>query len=141
MADLKTKQNKASVATFLGAIEDKQQLSDARKLSAMMRAATGSRAKMWGASIVGFGSYHYKYASGHEGDCFVTGYSPRKQNLSIYIMAGFSGCDKLMAKLGKHKTGKSCLYIKRLDDVDEAVLNTLIEKSVKYMQGKYETRK
>ena len=141
MADLKTKQNKASVATFLGAIEDKQQLSDARKLSAMMRTATGSRAKMWGASIVGFGSYHYKYASGHEGDCFVTGYSPRKQNLSIYIMAGFSGCDKLMAKLGKHKTGKSCLYIKRLDDVDEVVLNTLIEKSVKYMQGKYETRK
>ncbi len=141
MAELKTKTNKAGVAMFLGAIEDKQQRSDARKLSAMMRAATGSRAKMWGTSIVGFGSYHYKYASGHEGDCFVAGYSPRKQNFSIYIMAGFSGCDKLMAKLGKHKTGKSCLYIKRLDDVDEAVLKTLIEKSVKYMQSKYETRK
>jgi hypothetical protein len=141
MAELKTKQNNTSVATFLGAIEDKQKRSDAKKLSAMMRAATGSRAKMWGASIVGFGSYHYKYASGHEGDCFVAGYSPRKQNFSIYMMAGFSGCDKLMAKLGKHKTGKSCLYIKRLDDVDEAVLKKLIDKSVKYMQRKYETRK
>jgi len=141
MAELKTKQNKASVATFLGAIEDRQQRSDARKLSAMMRAATGSRAKMWGASIVGFGSYHYKYASGHEGDCFIAGYSPRKQNLSIYVMAGFSGCDKLMTKLGKHKTGKSCLYIKRLADVDEAVLQKLIDRSVMYMQSKYETRK
>ena len=141
MAEPKTKQNNASVTTFLGAIEDKQQRSDARKLSSMMRAATGSRAKMWGASIVGFGRYHYKYASGHEGDCFVAGYSPRKQSFSIYVMAGFSGCEKLMAKLGKHKTGKSCLYIKRLDDVDEAVLMKLIDKSAKYMQRKYETGK
>lgn len=141
MAELKTKPNKTSVAAFLGAIEDKQKRADAKKLSAMMRAATGSRAKMWGASIVGFGSYHYKYASGHEGDCFIAGYSPRKQNFSIYVMAGFSGSDKLMAKLGKHKTGKSCLYIKRLDDVDEAVLQKLIDKSVKYMRSKYETRK
>ena len=141
MAELKTKQNNASVAEFLGAVADKQQRSDAKKLSAMMRDATGARAKMWGAAIVGFGSYHYKYASGQEGDWPLVGYSPRKQNLSIYIMAGFAGCDKLMAKLGKHKTGKSCLYIKHLADVDEAVLRKLIDKSVKFMRSKYETGK
>lgn len=141
MAEPKTKQNKASVAAFLGAIEDKQQRADAKKLSAMMRAATGSRANMWGGSIVGFGSYHYQYASGGEGDWPIVGYSPRKQNLSVYIMPGFSGFDKLMSKLGKHKTGKSCLYIKRLEDVDEAVLRKLIDGSVKYMRQKYETRK
>ena len=141
MAEPKTKQNTASVTAFLAAIEDKQQRADARKLSAMMRAATGSRAKMWGASIVGFGSYHYVYASGREGDWPLVGYSPRKQNMSIYIMAGFSEYAALLAKLGKHKTGKSCLYIKRLDDVDQAVLKTLIEKSVQHMQRKYETRK
>lgn len=139
MAEPKIEQ--ISVASFLACIEDKQQRSDARKLSAMMRAATGARAKMWGASIVGFGSYHYKYASGREGDSLLVGYSPRKQSISIYIMNGFSGSDKLLAKLGKHKTGKSCLYIKRLDDVDEAVLKTLIDESVKYMHSKYETRK
>jgi hypothetical protein len=139
MAELKTRQNNASVTAFLAAVEDKQQRSDLKKLSKMMREATGSRAKMWGSSIVGFGSYHYKYASGQEGDWPLVGYSPRKQNLSIYIMAGFAGSDKLLAKLGKHKTGKSCLYIKRLEDVDEKVLNTLIEKSVKHMRSKYET--
>jgi hypothetical protein len=134
MAELKTRQNNASVTAFLAAVEDRQQRSDSKKLSKMMREATGSRAKMWGSSIVGFGSYHYKYASGQEGDWPLVGYSPRKQNLSIYIMAGFAGSDKLLAKLGKHKTGKSCLYIKRLEDVDEKVLNTLIEKSVKHMR-------
>lgn len=139
MAELKTRQNNASVTAFLAAVEDRQQRSDSKKLSKMMREATGSRAKMWGSSIVGFGSYHYKYASGQEGDWPLVGYSPRKQNLSIYIMAGFAGSDKLLAKLGKHKTGKSCLYIKRLEDVDEKVLNTLIEKSVKHMRSKYET--
>ncbi|MGI9201537.1 MAG: DUF1801 domain-containing protein [Woeseiaceae bacterium] len=141
MAELKTKQNNASVTSFLAAVDDKEQRSDSKKLAKMMRAATGSRAKMWGSSIVGFGSYHYKYARGQEGDWPLVGYSPRKQNLSIYIMAGFKGSDKLLAKLGKHKTGKSCLYIKRLADVDENVLNTLIEKSVKHMRSKYETGK
>jgi hypothetical protein len=141
MAEPKTKQNKASVTTFLGALEDPQQRLDARKLAAMMRAATGSRAKMWGTSIVGFGSYRYKYASGREGESLLVGFSPRRQNMSVYIMSGFSGSAKLLAKLGKHKTGKSCLYIKRLEDVDQAVLKTLIEKSVQHMQHKYETRK
>ena len=141
MAELKTKQNNASVTAFLNAIEDKQQRADARKLSKMMREATGSRAKMWGTSIVGFGTYHYVYASGREGDWPIVGFSPRKQNLSVYIMSGFSGSKSLMSKLGKHKTGKSCLYIKRLSDVDEKILRQLIDKSVKFIRGKYKTRK
>ena len=141
MAELKTQQTNASVTAFLAAIEDPQQRADAKKLSAMMRKATGSRAKMWGTSIVGFGSYHYVYASGREGDWPIVGYSPRKQNLSIYIMSGFSGNEKLMAKLGKHKTGKSCLYVKRLADVDEQVLEQLIDKSVEFIRSKYETSK
>lgn len=141
MTGLKTKQSTASVATFLNAIEDPQQRRDAKKISAMMRAATGSRARMWGTAIVGFGSYHYKYASGREGDWPLLGFSPRKQNLSLYIMAGFGGSQKLLGKLGKHKTGKSCLYIKRFDDIDPIVLRELIDKSVDYMRNKYSTRK
>ena len=140
MAELKTKKNSASVAAFLNAIDDKQQRLDAKKIAAMMRTATGSRAKMWGAAIVGFGSYHYKYASGREGDWPIVGFSPRKQNLSLYIMPGYSQYDALMTKLGKHKTGKSCLYIKRLADVDEKVLETLIGQSVKTMRKKYDTK-
>jgi hypothetical protein len=141
MAEAKTKQGNASVSAFLASIEDQQQRSDARKLSAMMREATGSRAKMWGATIVGFGSYHYIYASGREGDWPLVGYSPRSNNLSIYIMPGFSAYAALLAKLGKHKTGKSCLYIKRLEDVDQDVLKILIEQSVRHMRSKYETGK
>ncbi|MGB5344747.1 MAG: DUF1801 domain-containing protein [Woeseia sp.] len=141
LAELKTRQTKASVAEFLAAIADPQLRADARKIAALMRAATGSRARMWGTSIVGFGSYHYKYASGREGDWPLLGFSPRKQNLSVYIMAGFSGSQKLLAKLGKHKTGKSCLYIRRLDDIDMAVLRELIDASVRYMRANYTTRK
>ncbi len=95
---------------------------------------------MWGTSIVGFGRYHYKYASGREGDHLVTGFSPRKTALTLYIMAGFSGFDAVMKKLGKYKTGRSCLYIKRLADVDENVLQQLIDGSVKYMKKNYETK-
>ena len=141
MAELKTKQNNTSVTEFIAAVVDKQQRVDARKISAMMRTATGSRAKMWGTNIVGFGSYHYKYASGQEGDWPIVGFSPRKQNLSLYIMPGFGRFDKLMAKLGKYKTGKSCLYIKRLSDVDEIVLEKLIDGSVMRMREMYETGK
>lgn len=139
MADVKTKQNAASVTAFLNALDDPRQRADARKLSKMMRAATGSRAKMWGTSIVGFGSYHYKYASGREGDWPLVGYSPRKQNLSLYIMPGFDRFEGLLKRLGRFKTGKSCLYIKRLDDVDEQVLDRLIRESIDYMREKYET--
>lgn len=139
MADNKTQPTKASVTEFIKAIDDPQKRADARKVAAMMRKATGKRAKMWGSSIVGYGTYHYKYASGREGDFMMAGFSPRKQALTVYIMAGFSKYGALMKKLGKYKTGKSCLYIKRLSDVDEAVLQQLIEESVKYMRKNYET--
>ena len=133
MVELKTKQNKASVTGFLRGIEDPQRRKDCRTVLELMKEVTGSGPKMWGDSIVGFGSYHYKYASGREGDWFVTGFSPRKANLTLYIMAGFSRYKELLAKLGKHKTGKSCLYIKRLADVDLAILRQLVEDSVAHV--------
>ena len=139
MAALKTQPTRASVTAFLAEIDDPEQRADARKVAAMMRRATGKRAKMWGASIVGYGSYHYRYASGREGDFMITGFSPRKQALTVYIMPGFSSFGKLMEKLGKYKTGKSCLYIKRLSDVNEDVLEKLIGESVRHMRKKYET--
>ena len=103
----------------------------------MMKEMTGETPKMWGKSIVGFGSYHYKYDSGREGDWFLTGFSPRKQNLSLYIMAGFGQYDDLLANLGKHKTGKSCLYIKKLEDINRDILKEMITGSVKMMVDKY----
>jgi hypothetical protein len=139
MAENKTKPTQASVTGFMNSIEDRQKRADARKVAAMMRKATGKRARMWGPSIVGFGTYHYKYDSGREGDFMITGFSPRKQALSIYIMPGFSGFETLMDKLGKYKTGKSCLYIKRLSDVDEKVLERLIDRSVRQMRKRYKT--
>ena len=137
MAENKTQPTRQSVTAFINAVEDRQKRSDCKKIAAMMRAATGSRAKMWGASIVGFGRYHYKYASGREGEFMITGFSPRAQSLALYIMPGFKEFEPLMKKLGKFKTGKSCLYIKRLSDVDENVLQRLIESSVKRIQKKY----
>ena len=139
MADNKTKPTAASVTAFVNSIDDPGMRADARKVASMMRRATGKRARMWGSSIVGYGTYHYKYASGREGDFMLTGYSPRKQALSVYILAGFDRFGPLMKKLGKYKTGKSCLYIKRLADVDEKVLEQLIGASVKYMRDNYET--
>lgn len=106
----------------------------------MMRRATGKRAKMWGSSIVGYGAYHYKYASGREGDWAITGFSPRKQNLVVYIMPGFDKFPALMKKLGKYKTGKSCLYLNKLDDVDQNVLEKLIAESVKVMRKRYNVK-
>jgi hypothetical protein len=139
MAEIKTQPTKVSVTDFINSIDDREKRSDARNVAAMMRRATGKRARMWGTSIVGFGTYHYKYASGREGDFFLTGFSPRKQALTVYIMAGFSRFDRLMKKLGKHKKGKSCLYVKRLADVDQGVLEQLINESVKFMRKNYET--
>ena len=139
MAENKTQPTKASVTAFINAIEDKARRADVRKVAAMMRKATGKRAKMWGPSIVGYGTYHYKYESGREGDFMVTGFSPRKQALTVYIMPGFEKFDALMGKLGKYTTGKSCLYIKHLSDVDEKVLERLIDESVKYMRKHYKT--
>ena len=139
MAENKTQPTKASVTAFINAIEDKARRADVRKVAAMMRKATGKRAKMWGPSIVGYGTYHYQYESGREGDFMVTGFSSRKQALTVYIMPGFEKFDALMGKLGKYTTGKSCLYIKHLSDVDEKVLERLIDESVKYMRKHYKT--
>jgi len=140
MAELKTKATTQSVSEFLNSIEDKTKIADCRTVAKMMREATGKRAKMWGTSIVGFGTYDYKYASGHEGSWPLVGFSPRSNNLTLYIMPGFSKFDKLMSQLGKFKTGKSCLYIKSLEDVDQKKLKTLIEGSVKHMKRKYSVK-
>ncbi|MDH3416848.1 MAG: DUF1801 domain-containing protein [Gammaproteobacteria bacterium] len=140
MAENKTQKNNTSVTAFLNAIEDRQKKSDAKKIAAMMHRASGSRARMWGTAIVGYGSYHYKYASGREGDYFLVGFSPRKQNLVVYIMPGFKDFAALMKKLGKYKTGKSCLYINKLEDIDESILEKLIDRSVKLMRKRYETK-
>jgi len=140
MAENKTKPSKVGVTAFIKGIEDEQMRRDARKVAAMMREATGSRARMWGANIVGFGEYHYKYESGREGDFMIAGFSPRKQALTLYVIPGFKHFESLMSKLGKYKTGKSCLYIRRLSDVDEQVLKRLIVGSVKYMRKHYATK-
>lgn len=137
MAELKTQANQASVTEFLKTIDDKQKRADCRAIAKMMRDATGKRAKMWGAAIVGYDKYDYEYASGRSGTFMITGFSPRAQNISIYIMPGFSKFSGLMKKLGKYKTGKSCLYIKKLDDVDNKVLARLIEESVQVMRRRY----
>ena len=122
MVELKTKASNASVSAFLQSVDGEQKRRDARDILALMKEVTGKRPRMWGTGIVGFGSYHYKYQSGREGDWPVTGFSPRKQNLAVYIMPGFSRYSSLMNRLGKHKTGKSCLYLRRLGDVDQKVL-------------------
>lgn len=137
MAELKTKKTEASVDDFIAAIEDDQRRKDCKAVMAIMKRVTKSSPKMWGTNIVGYGSYHYRYASGQEGDWPLTGFSPRKQNLTLYIMAGFDDYPELMAKLGKYKTGKSCLYLKRLSDVDTAVLEQLVAASVKDMKEHY----
>ena len=133
MAELKTKLTDASVKDFLDGIADERKRQDSYAILAMMQEVTGVEAKMWGDSIVGFGSYHYKYASGREADWMLVGFSPRKQNLTLYIMSGFEQYDQLLQRLGKHSTAKSCLYIKRLADVDLTVLRELVELSVEHM--------
>lgn len=138
MAELKTKATKASVQAFINAIEDEERRKECRELHKMMRAITGKKSQMWGSSIVGFGNYHYKYKSGRDGNWFITGFSPRKQALTVYIMPGFSRYPSLMKRLGKFKLGASCLYLKRLDDVDRDVLHSLIEQSVGDMHEIYE---
>ena len=134
MAELKTKPNDADVVTFLNSVADRKKRQDCFTILDMMKQVTGEEPKMWGTSIVGFGNYHYKYQTGREGDWFIAGFSPRKQNLTLYIMAGFDQYDELLSKLGKYKTGKSCLYIKGLADVDEAALRELVKQSVEHMK-------
>ncbi len=137
MATMKTIKNQDSVSAFIDNVEDERKREDCRMLIKIMGQITSSQAAMWGSSIVGFGSYHYRYASGREGDFFLTGFSPRKQNLTVYVMPGFSQYDSLMQKLGKHKVGKSCLYMKKLEDVDIRILTRLIDESVQEMRRKY----
>ncbi len=137
MAELKTKKTKKSVTAFLGNIEDDQKRTDARAVSKLMRRVTKATPTMWGDSIVGFGSYHYVYDSGREGDWFVAGFSPGKRNLTLYIVSGFSRHSQLMKKLGRYKTGKSCLYINKLEDIDLDVLEELVKESVKHIRKTY----
>jgi len=134
MAELKTKRNQGDVDAFLNSVENDKKRQDSFTILELMKQVTGKEPEMWGGSIVGFGSYHYKYASGREGDWFVTGFSPRKQNLTLYIMAGFDEYEQLLGKLGKHSIGKSCLYIKKIEDIDMDVLKELVQKSVKHME-------
>lgn len=141
MAELKTKLHGGSVEGFLNSIEDGQKRNDAFEVLALMKEATGEDPKMWGPSIVGFGSYHYKYESGQEGDWPVTGFSPRKAALTLYIMPGFQRYEEYMGHLGKFKTGKSCLYIKKLNDIDRGVLKKLVGESVAYMREKHPASK
>lgn len=134
----KTTETEASVDDFLNSVADEKKRADSFEVKAMMERLTGMPAKMWGPAIVGFGSYHYKYDSGREGDFLKVGFSPRAQNLTLYIMPGFGRYEELMQKLGKYKTGKSCLYLKKLEDVDKAVLEELIRESYTYMSNKYD---
>jgi hypothetical protein len=134
MAELKTQKTGASVEDFLAAVDEPRQ-AECRVVADIMSRATGAPPKMWGASIVGFGDYDYKYASGRAANWMLTGFSPRKTSLTLYIMSGFSAYDDIMARLGKHGTGKSCLYIKKLDDIDLEVLEELVRASVAHMQA------
>ena len=133
----KTTANDNDVDSFIAAVTDERQRDDALQIIGMMQRLTGHQPKMWGPSIIGFGSYHYKYDSGREGDMCRIGFSPRKGKTVLYIVDGFEGHGALLEKLGKFKTGKSCVYLKKLSDVDEAVLEQLIVGSMEWMAGKY----
>lgn len=137
MAEPKTKPTKASVKAFLDTVTDEAKRQDCLTIMKIMKRATKAEPKMWGPSIVGFGSYHYKYASGREGDWPLTGFSPRKQALTLYITPGFKRYESLMQKLGKYRTGRSCLYVKKLTDVDLDVLEELVQQSVKHIAQAY----
>ncbi len=137
MSEPKTKPTGVSAESHIAAIANEEQRNDAQSLVALMRRVTKQEPRMWGPSIVGFGSYHYKYASGHEGDSALTGFAVRGSDLVVYLAAGCEGRDALLAKLGKHKTGKVCLYIRRLANVDLKVLETLIARSIVDTKRRY----
>jgi hypothetical protein len=142
MAELKTKQTEEDVSRFLDSISDESKRRDCYVITEMMTQITGKKPKMWGTSIIGFGSYHYKYASGHEGDAAVVCFSPRKQNISLYLMAGYvsseyPGYENLLKNLGKFKMGKGCLYINKLEDVNIEQLKELIGISFEFLKKKY----
>lgn len=138
MAENKTKATNESVSEFLDDVPNETRRRDGYAVLELMKEITGEEPKMWGPTMVGFGSYHYKYESGREGDMFVVGFSPRKTSLTLYLATGFPRYDELMQKLGKYKTSKACLYINKLADVDQAVLRELIQQSVAYAHQKYQ---
>jgi hypothetical protein len=138
MAGNKTQATDASVEAFIDAVEDPVKRQDAREMVETLRAITNREPVLWGPSLVGFGKYRYRYASGRDGEFFLTGFSPRKTALAIYVMPGFEGYAAQLAKLGPHKTGKSCLYVKRLDAIDREVLEEMLRDSVQQMREKYE---
>lgn len=135
MAENKTQRNDGDVMAYLESVSNKRRREDSLVVKALMEEVTGEPAEMWGTSIVGFGSYHYRYESGREGEFMLSGFAPRKQSLTLYIMGGHERYEDLFARLGKHRTGKSCLYINKLDDVDLDVLREIISESVAYMRG------
>ena len=133
MAENKTVKTGASVEEFMAAVENRRRREDGLALLEMMKDVTGLEPEMWGPSIIGFGSYHYRYDSGREGDMPLIGFSPRSRSLSLYIMSGFDDYEGLLSKLGKHRKGASCLYINKLADVDTGVLRELVARSVEHM--------
>lgn len=137
MAEIKTKATEVSVDSFLEGVADPQKREDAKKVRALMERISGKPAKMWGPSIVGFGQYHYRYDSGHEGTMCRMGFSPRAKELVLYVLDGSEEGDALLARLGKHRTGKSCLYVKRLSDVDEGVLEEIARRSWRVAAERY----
>ncbi|MDW3177308.1 MAG: DUF1801 domain-containing protein [Acidimicrobiia bacterium] len=139
MADNKTQPTSISPATFVAGVEHDTRRADAEALLEIMGRLTGNQPKMWGPSIIGFGRYHYVYESGREGDFMIVGFSPRKANLVVYLMPGYEDLTDQLARLGKHKIGKSCLYINKLADVDQGVLEEMITISINKMRENYET--
>jgi hypothetical protein len=137
VAEAKTQKSDASVSAFLNKIEDPQKRADAKAVAKLMGDITGLAPSLWGGTIVGYGSYRYEYASGRAGDWPLVAFSPRKQNIVLYIMPGFAEYEEMLSRLGKHKTGKSCLYINKLSDVDTNVLGEIVYRSVEHMQEKH----
>lgn len=137
MADNKTKPTDVAVADFIASVDHPTRQADARALDAMFRRITGFQPRMWGPTIIGYGSYHYKYDSGREGDCNATGFSPRKASLSIYIMPGYHDYADILRRLGKHKIGKACLYVNKLSDIDMDVLEELVRAGLRDLNAKW----
>ena len=137
MSKNKTQPTEQSVRAFIDSLDDQQKIADSYSLLDLMKEVTGCEPKMWGPSIIGFDQYHYKYESGREGDFLKVGFSPRKRELSIYLMCSLEKNEELLNKLGKHRTGKSCLYVKKLEDINLDVLKDLVQESVKFVDKKY----
>ena len=137
MAKNKTAPTSLSVTDFINAVDDEQKRKDSFDLVTLMRSISGNEPKMWGPSIIGFGSYHYKYASGHEGDAPLIGFSPRKAAISLYVFTGLDQHKHLLNSLGKFKMGKACIYVKRLSDIDQGQLKALMKETIAYLQSKY----